>query len=851
MLNRTSSTISVTSPRPASFLPTLAVMALGLAWGTGCQSAGSNPAGTFGHGRALAVDPLGERGIDVRHYRLELEIKPMDRRIEGVAKLRLASTVPSLHTIQLDLQGLEVWRVEDPSGRMVAFERDGDQLLINLPISLGDGEETELAIHYGGRPIDGIWFAGGEDGDGTGPTQVWTQGQADHASGWFPCFDHPADRATSELIVTVPEHWVTMAPGAKIAESTENGQRTDHWRMDTAHPAYLMSLVAGEFVVQEDMWEDIPLYFLAEPQYRDLMEASFAETKAIMTYLSDLTGVRYPYPKYSQACVANFAWGGMENISATTLTPLTLNDGAGNRDQGSHGLVAHELVHQWFGNLLTCETWAELWLNEGFATYLTETYFEETRGVDEFRARMRDMQLAAIQTNTRTDDKRNRRPIVFGDEADPDDLFSSHPYASAASRLHLLRFMLGDDTFWQGLRVYLAEHQGMAVTTADFRETMEKVSGQDLGRFFDEWFYGEGEPEVEFTWEWKPSRGIVECSVRQMHQGFGNTPNAFAFPVEIEIRNARGTAVHRVDVQRRRQTFTLPADPADGDIDYVRFDVNGWVPMILRSQKSPAEWLAILHLDNDVNGRRTAIAALGQAAAQARIAGNTAPTEIYVAELGDRLQRDTSRAVRRAAAGALGVAGGVEAEARLRRSAAGDPDAGVRVAALEALVAWAPSPDLVAFGQDQFDAGYSWRTMGAAAGLVVSAGPEGAYAWITQKLFIDSPHDQLAGLLLKHLGSLENTGVVGQLIHWSRDDSLAPSARAVAISELANQSGERGVAAEAIASALDSPSFRLRNAAIAALEKVEGAAAISALQAYYPNAVTREERRAIEAALQR
>lgn len=825
--------------------------------GTACQNARPGAPGAPGgpSGRPLVEDPLVERGIDVRHYDLTLEVLPLDRRVEGIARLRLASTVPSLGEVRLDLRGLEVWRVEDPSGRLVAFEREEDQLVVDLPITLGMDEETELAIHYGGRPVDGLWFAGGDAtpqgaARGNGPNQVWTQGQPDHSSGWFPCFDHPADRATSELTVTVPDHWITMAPGELIDERLEGGMRTDHWRMDLAHPAYLMSLVAGEFLLREDEWEGIPLYTLAEARYASWMDASFAETKDILSYLSDLTGIRYPYPKYSQACVADFPWGGMENVSATTLTPLTLDDEAGNRDATSHGLVAHELVHQWFGNLLTCETWEELWLNEGFATYLTETYFEETRGLDEFRARMRDVQDQAIATNLGTNGKPERRPIVHASE-DLESLFSTHAYEGAAARLHLLRFLLGDEAFWQGLRVYLSEHQGLPVTTADFQDTMERVSGRDLDRFFTDWFYGVGEPEIEFRWDWKPDRRIVECTVRQMQQGLDGTPETFAFPVEIEIRNARGTAAHRVEVTRRRQVFTLPADPSDGDIEYVRFDVHGWVPKLERSKKDAAEWLAIAHLDDDVNGRRDAMKALGAAARDARIGNNLSAAEIYTAELGDRLQRDSSRFVRRAAAAALAVAGGVEAHERLERAAAGDPDAGVRVAALKALQAWGASPELAEFAAAQFGGGYSWATMGAAAGLYVTADPDGAYAWITEKLFVDSPHDQLAGYLLEHLGNLPNEGVAEQLMRWTRDDSLSPTARAVAVKALAKQSRGRARAAEAIAGTLGSSSFRLRNAAIDALRSMNEVAAKRALQTYYPRAVTGGERRAIEAALQR
>jgi aminopeptidase N len=423
--------------------------------------------------------------------------------------------------------------------------------------------------------------------------------------------DEPSERARVELEIDMPEGWIAVGPGARVATRTGSGRSTERWQLDFEHPAYLTSLVAGELVLVEDSWDGVPLLYLAEPHLAEYIEPTFGRTGEILAFLADSVGLAYPYPKYAQAAVDNFPWGGMENISATTLTPLLLADEATHRDQSPEHLVAHEAAHQWFGDLFTCADWSHLWLNEGFATYLTLLWVEHAHGVDEFRAQLREAQEAYLAQDV----GHMRRPTVWNRWKEPDDVFDTRAYQGGAARLHLLRSILGDDAFCAGVRAYAAEHVGKSVVTDDLRRAFERASGRDLARFFGEWLYSPGFPEFRLTWSWDESAGEVELVVAQVQTSSDGTPAVFHVPVEIEVRTAEGARTHRVELDERRQRERFPCPTLP---QYVRFDVHGVIPKRVQEEKPASEWLALARGCDDVNARREAVLVLGKLARAAR-----------------------------------------------------------------------------------------------------------------------------------------------------------------------------------------------------------------------------------------
>jgi aminopeptidase N len=216
-------------------------------------------------------------------------------------------------------------------------------------------------VRYSGRPRKGLHVAAERAGVAT---QVFTQGECEDSRGWFPCFDSPSDRATTEIRVSMPASWTAVAAGDRIERLVKGDRATELWRMTTPHPAYLTTLVAGEFVTERDTWDGIPILYLAEESLAGEIRPNLGRTGDVLSFLSEITGHRYPYSKYAQSCVSNFPYGGMENISATTLTDTALIDEKARRDGSEIGLVVHEAAHQWFGDLLTCRDWSHVLLKK-------------------------------------------------------------------------------------------------------------------------------------------------------------------------------------------------------------------------------------------------------------------------------------------------------------------------------------------------------------------------------------------------------------------------------------------------------------------------------------------------------
>ncbi len=825
------------SPRSRSLALGLLLL-LGVSQGLGaCQIPADGGPRVLNPRQGLNVPELKEHirqelPVVVEHYALELHLIPETRGIEGVCTIRMSPRADEVRHVTLDLEGLDVVSVQDSAGEFLAFEHRSGKLRITLDGPLAGS--SELKVTYGGEPSKGLWYVG----DGT-PTHCFTQGEPEDAHWWFPCIDDPSSRATSELLVRMPVGWAAVAAGERLERVETGNVATERWRMSFPHPPYLTTLVAGELVQVEEMWKGKPLIYMAEPKYADQLRSTFAVTPDVLDFLEDLTGLAYPYAKYSQACVGNFPFGGMENISATTLTSRIFLGERGLRDGTPTGLIAHEAAHQWFGDLLTCADWSHIVLNEGFATYAALLYRERTEGIDSFRTHMRDTQESYAEGDI--GDK--RRPVVHGTYRDPIDLFfGGQVYPGGASRLHLLRFVLGDEAFFDGVQIYVRNNAGRSVTVDDLQVAMETASGRDLKTFFEQWYYSAGFPEFEVRWGWNEIDETLTVAVDQVQSARNKTPFVFELPVDLEVRTRTGVAVHRVQIDERHEAFELAC--ADKP-EWVRFDKFGWIPKAMQSNKEPEEWLAIAAFDDDVNGRRDACVRLGELAAQTQVANK----QLYVAQLGDRVRKDRSEAVRAAAALALGRAGGAEARGVLEVAATSDEAAAVRVACLRALGAGAPDRSLLALATESFETAYSWDTAAAAAGLVVSSDPEGALDWIRRQLSRESPQGVLQAKLLEEASRLKGRQVYELLIGWARDPAAPSRAREAAVAALGKHASGRPEVTVTLEGLLDSRNFRLRGAAIEAMAAIDDRETRDALRGYYPNSVFPRERRAIEAAL--
>ncbi len=486
--------------------------------------------------RAGDVPPLHrprDRDYDVLDYRLTIEADLRKKTVAGEAEIRLVPVRPLFDEVLLDAAaGMVVSRVR-AGGAGLEFTHTGDTLLVPLGRPYAPGDTLTLTIDYSvTAPAKGLYFSGPDDSDPDRPWQLYSQGETDENHHWFPCYDYPSDKATSEMIITVESAFTAISNGRLVgAQKDASGAKTTyHWKEELPHVSYLVSIVVGEYRLVEDSWRGKPiLNYVYESNVQDAAR-SFGKTPAMMDLFSEVTGYPYPWEKYGHAIVQDFIFAGQENVSISTLTDGTIHDSRAHLDRNSDGLVAHELAHQWFGDLVSFRDWSEVWLSEGFATYLTLLAEGNDKGADEY-----SYQLWQTQENVLSSDIGDRRrPTVTKRYVQPSDLFDNRIYGKGACVLHMLRKAVGDEPFLKGLRKYVAEYAFRSAETNQFRLAMEEATGYNLDWFFDEWIYGAGYPRFEVDQRWDALTRSAIVTVRQT-QTPDSLTGIFTTPVDILV----------------------------------------------------------------------------------------------------------------------------------------------------------------------------------------------------------------------------------------------------------------------------------------------------------------------------
>ena len=377
---------------------------------------------------------------------------------------------------------------------------------------------------------------------------------------------------------------------------------TYHWKMDIPFVSYLISLAIADFSVYHDKVGDLPVdYYVARPVDEATARRFMGKTPKMIEFFGKAIGRPYPYAKYAQVCMPDFG-GGMENITATTMTDTALHDEIAELEHDFDGLVSHELAHQWFGDLLTCKDWSHLWLNEGFASYFGPLFTEHDRGEDAFRLEMHQEQQGYLDS-----DREYRRPIVEARYESSDDMFDGMTYNKGACVLHMLRGLVGDEAWWKGIRGYVAEHQLELVETDDFRKAMEAASGRDLKWFFDQWVYKAGHPELKVRWRYEGEDKTVRIRIEQTQKVDGQTP-LFRLPTTLEIaEDADHVRTIPIVIDAASQEFIIPAATRP---KMVEIDPKGWLIKELDFEKPDAEYLFQLEHASCVLGRLDAARAL-------------------------------------------------------------------------------------------------------------------------------------------------------------------------------------------------------------------------------------------------
>ncbi len=545
----------------------------------------------------------------VEHLKIKLDVDFTRKGVAGTCTLRIRPIREGLNGIVLDACGMQIQGVTVDE-KPCPFEYDGEKLTIDASEKVT--ETRSVTVDYSAVPRDGIYFVGPDEEYPEKPVQAWTHSEAEFARFWYPCFDHPNDKCTSETIITVPSGFAVISNGRLVSKAEDAGRVTFHWKDDVPHSSYLTSFVAGRFSEAREDSEGVPLYYYFPETRRDDVQRYFGETPRMIKVFNEITGVKYPYPKYAQTTVEDFIFGGMENANATTLTTTRFHDARSDEDfQAAYGspnrnavnLVAHELAHQWFGDLVTCSDWSHAWLNEGFADYMQVLYIERTRGVDAARWDM----VTKVQDAIEEDESDYRRPIVEKNYVYPDDVFDATTYEKGAWMIHQLRYLMGDAAFFRGIHEYLTRFSHRNADTHDLRKVMEEVSGLSLEQFFEQSFFMAGYPEFEVSYLWEKEARTATVSVKQVQKLEQKTP-VFSLPCEIVFYTVKGRQKKRVWLRAADQTFSFELD---SEPTIVEFDPEEWLLKKVSFKKSVALLLNQLEGSQDASSRAAAARELG------------------------------------------------------------------------------------------------------------------------------------------------------------------------------------------------------------------------------------------------
>ena len=523
---------------------------------------------------------------DLVDTRLDVRFDWSRQWLLGVATLTVRPHFYPQSQLVLDAKGFDIKSVELVSGtkkgRDLKFSYDKKKLTINLDRTYQRTEQYQLRIQYVAKPNElprggseaiteakGLYFVNPLGTERGKPRQLWTQGETEGSSCWFPTIDRPNQRMTQEISLTVENGQKSLSNGLLVSSRRNaDGTRTDTWKLSQPHAPYLAMLAVGDFAVVPDSWRGKPVEYYVDPAYQYTAKQVFGNTPEMLEFFSKKLGVDYPWEKYSQVAVHDFVSGAMENTTASTfqqqLVQFTPRELADVSYAASESVIAHELFHQWFGDYVTTESWANLPLNESFADYSELLWAEHKYGADA-AALVQQTKLHNYLEEAQT----KREPLIRYHYADREDMFDRHSYDKGGRVLHMLRDYVGDDAFFASLNRYLTQNKLSSAEIAKLRIAFEETTGEDLMWFFDQWFLERGHPQLRITHSY--DNNAVVLRVRQVQDTLYQP--VYRLPVTVATWGSNNQPTeHRILVTKADQTFRLPASSRPA---LVKFDNNG------------------------------------------------------------------------------------------------------------------------------------------------------------------------------------------------------------------------------------------------------------------------------------
>jgi aminopeptidase N len=584
-----------------------------------------------------------DRPGQVEHIFLDLILDIPHQHLQGHCHIRLNPIRPDVQNLVLDAVDLEIRSIKI-NNVTHEFVYDSEKIQIKVPELLTPGKSIDIDIAYAvSKPQRGIYFILPSPEYPNKPTQVWTQGEDEDSRYWFPCFDYPGQLATSEIRVSVPQDFIAISNGKLLKTETGLANKLYHWKQEQVHPTYLMTLAVGRFAEIKDVWNDKPIKYYVEKGREEQGRLSMGKTPRMVEFFSEKFGYPYPFAEYNQVCVDDFIFGGMENTGTTLLTDRCLLDERASIDNwNTESLVAHELAHQWFGDLVVIKHWSHAWIKEGMASYAEVLWTGHEHGENEAAYYM----LGEMESYLDEDSDRYRRPIVTNIYREAIELYDRHLYEKGACVYHMIRYELGAELFDKFVHTFVRDNAHKTVETIDVLRAIDKATGRNLTFLFDQFVFRGGHPDYKIAYSWDADTSTAQVTVTQTQakEGLHVLANdLFDLKIPIAFGYVEGEEVtlkpFKVRIFEKEQVlyFPLAAKP-----NFISFDTGNYHLKTVELTYGLAELTAQLEHDPDPIGRIYAARAIAEK-------GNIAAVEA----LGKCLAEEEFWAVRLEAAEAL------------------------------------------------------------------------------------------------------------------------------------------------------------------------------------------------------
>ena len=511
--------------------------------------------------------PSNKKLNDLIHTKLDVKFDWTKQYLYGKAELTFKPYFYATNELVLDAKGMDIDSLK-MNGKNLKFKYDGKKITIDLGKTFTREETYIINIDYTAKPNvleaggssaitgeKGLYFINPLGDNPKKMPQIWTQGETEASSCWFPTIDSPNEKTTQEISITVKEKYLTLSNG-KLISSTKNtdGTRTDYWKQDLKHAPYLFMMAVGEFDITKDSWtrpdgSEMEVNYYTEPEYTPYAKAIFGKTPKMIQFFSDKLGVEYAWDKYNQIVVRDYVSGAMENTTAVIHGDFLYQTDRELLDSDNESIIAHELFHHWFGDLVTCESWSNLTVNESFANYSQYLWddFEHGKVIADRNAfgEMRGYFLSSGQSGY--------HDLVYFDYESEMEMFDGTSYNKGGRILHMLRNYVGDDAFFLSLKHYLDKKRFGTGEAHDLRLSFEEVTGEDMNWFFNQWYFDKGHPTLHYSQKYDEIIKKLTVTVEQK-QDLEKFP-VFQLPIGIDIYTNGGIERKNITVTKTKQSF--------------------------------------------------------------------------------------------------------------------------------------------------------------------------------------------------------------------------------------------------------------------------------------------------------